>query len=664
MRTSWTMIVWLKRGLLLFGLLSAGLMAILYFWSVAIVEALIMPQVEARGGQLELESIRVGFSGAELRVEHYQEAKLRLEGLSVTCPWSQLWALRDGFAGSVHVDTVRLEVDGDSAPGTNVEPVSPEVQVAAIADLLGSLPLRVIDVVVDDLQLEISGQVLRFGLDANLVRGVSGETHLAAAMESESVSMEARVKVLAEGKGLALDFVFSTGSWDDFQATYLRPLSAQWAQAGMEVYVDSLGSERGFMDVSGYARWLAADAEKLSYTVLADLGACEVYLPQGELMLPNASAGLAIDGAGHTRAYVKGAVDSVRVGSWMASGGDWALRLDGAKLVGEFRIGETVSLSWAHDDWEQLLAGSGDGRFYLEAGAVDAELLRTLKIPELPDDLELDMAVRIEGEGALQEWRPETAEVKVTATVREARLASKGISIVNVDAQANLKVAAASLESGKLDLAVEHLDVLGFALNQMKVDMVANQTGAIAVQPITADLMGGVLRIEAMQFDLQALENFNFRARLDAVDLAQLAAAVPQFKGEVSGNVSGYLVGAVRDGQPVLTDGRLEIDSDTGARISYDVSGLLTSGMSETSPAYKQYRMAELAFQDLALKRFSIDVFPEGNTSRPFRLELYGESLQGKTVVPVEFNLNVNVDDTASLLKLLRMIQRSELDLN
>jgi hypothetical protein len=274
----------------------------------------------------------------------------------------------------------------------------------------------------------------------------------------------------------------------------------------------------------------------------------------------------------------------------------------------------------------------------------------------------LAMSMRVEGEGEFAGWQPVAAQITMDATVAAAELATSGLSVANAVARADLSVSGSTVQTGALALKLERLDLLGLALDQVKLDLTVNADGVLAVEPIHLELLGGALNIDAMQIDPRELEGFTFRIGLQAIDLTQLAAIVPQFKGEVEGSVSGHLVGVLKGGQPVLTDGRLEIDPVRGAHLHYDVTGLLTRGMAVGSASYKQYRMAELAFEDLALKRFSIDVFPDGNVTRPFRLELFGESLQGKTVVPVDFSLNVNVDDTAGLLELLRMIQRGELE--
>lgn len=656
------MMTWLMRGLFCISLIALVVCGLLYFGAVAMVEAWLQPQLEARGGELEIDSIRVGFSGVEFKVERYEDTELVVRGLAVSYPWSLLGSIREGFGGSLHIKEVKLRLGHESNESDEGELVSLADRVAGLVEEVDSLPLSGLAVVVDRLLIERSEQVLRYGAELTFLRGANGETHLAAMVAGEGGELDVRVRISAGGAGLSLDFVASADDWADFQRAYLPGLSDQLAAWQAELYLSPLGEGRGFLDVSGYVRWNVAQPEVLSFTTLADLGEAEMYFPSGELILQRTSVGVTSDGGGRDRAYGKGGISAVRIGSWIQSGGDWSVRGDGSKIVAELRVSDAVSLSLGHDDWRQLWSGSGRGRFYLEASSVDAELLRGLKIDPLPDDLVLDMGLEVEGEGALENWQAAGVSVGVNAEVAAVSVASKGLSATNLEVQMGLALAGAELEPKSFDLRVESLDLLGFIMKDLAVATQMDDQGRILVAPVKADFIGGILRIDAMRIDLDHLEGTPFRARLEAVDLSQLAKAVPQFKGEVSGQVSGYLVGELKDGQPILTDGRLEVDPAAGARLSYNVRGLLTRGMAEGSTAYKQYRMAELAFEDLALKRFSIDVFPEGNATRPFRLELLGESLQGKTIVPVDFNLNVNVDDTAGLLELLRMIQRGELE--
>ncbi|MBT65303.1 MAG: hypothetical protein CML13_19065 [Puniceicoccaceae bacterium] len=665
-----SMWVCLRRVLFVGALLLFAGLALLYFKRIEIVEALLLPRLEASGAQLELESIDLSASAVRLQVKHYRlEDNLQVEGLSVVFPWNQLYSLEAGFIGRIQIDRLRYQLEEGAEPpavaeqgAAGEEAFELAEQVAQWASSIDSLPVASLELKIEEWGIEAAGLQMQGGLELSVLRGMDGATHLAASLSSPVVDVDARVKVLAAGAGLSLDFTLRANDWDTFQASYLSELSSVWTEAAGEIYLNALQGADGFVDASGYARWLGSEPDQLSFCVLADLGAVEVYAPAGELILQNAAAGFAFDGRGHQRAYLKGGVERVRVGSWMESSGDWAVRLDNQKLAAELRLGESIAFSLAHDDWQRLLSGAGRARYYLEANALDAELLRALEVSGLPDDLSLQMALQVEGSGLLEHWELREASAAVDAKVASLELSSQGLTATDIWAQVDLRRAEGPFVPESLQLQVGSLALLGFELDALQLSTQVGPEGTIAVSPVRAGFLGGSLRVDPMQVDLQRLDDSKFRIQLNSVDLSQLAQVVPQFKGEISGRASGYLVGAFQQGQAILTDGRLEVDSAEGARLRYDVEGMLTRGMVAGSATYQQYRMAERAFEDLMLQQFSIDVFPDGNATRPFRLELFGESQQGDVIVPVDFDLNVNVDDTAGVMELLRMIQRGELE--
>lgn len=658
------MIIWLKRIVLLVGFFSLVLFGVLYLWGVTLLEASLQSRLESRGQQLEIESVRFTLTGVEARIERFEREDLLVEGGTIRCPWSQLWAMDEGFAGSVIVEKLVLRIKENDAPTPDAVALTMEARVADFAEQVSHLALSVVELRVDDLQLELeaTGQTFSYEAECSFLRGASGEVYLKAEAQDTTTHWDIRVKVLEGGESLALDFAISASDWERFQPVYLASLAARLDEAKAELYINPLGEARGFLDVSGYARWEATAPEDLSLTLLADFGASEYYFLGGELLLQNASIGLAQDGAGHRRAYGKGAIESFRSGSFARTGGDWAVRVDESKVAGELRVGDDVSLSVGHDNWSELIEGAGAGQVHLDASAVDAQTLRALGVSALPEDIDMSLTLSVEGAGTLKEWRVESASVELVIKAEQVSLASSGLFAKGLDARANVHFAEAKIEQGSITGHVGSLGLPGFAMENFTLAAELDQAGKLAVEPIKADLMGGRFQMDAIELDTHSLEEVPMRIRLDSIKLSQLAQAVPQFNGDISGKVSGYLVGTLRDGQPILTDGRIEVDPGSDARLSYDVNGLLTRGMPKDSAAYKQYRMAEIAFQDLALRRFRVDVFPEGYPHRPFRLELFGESTQDGTVVPVDFNLNVNVDNTTGLLDLLRMIQRGELD--
>lgn len=659
--------IWFQRGVWCLGWLGLSVLVLslaVYFWSTAIMEAVLAPTLEERAGEIEIESIRLRPGGLELRLKRYEEAAFVVGGLTVTCPWSRLWSLRDGFGGRLHFEAVHLRLGTESATGAGDAPVPPAARVAELAALIDGWPLEAVEMKIDELWIEYAGRDFRTGAALSLLRGGGGDTHLTAALDGRAGGLEVRVKVLAGGGGLAVDYVGSLVDWGFFQERYVSMLAEQLAAHQAELYFSPLGDGRGFLDVSGYARWTAGRADQLSFTLLADLGASELYFANGECLLRQTSLGLASNGAGVSRAYAKGAVESVRYGSWMQSGGGWALRVDGDQLAAELRLGGALSLSLGHADWRRALDGGGSGRVYVEADAVDAGWLRALPINGVPDDLDLDMDFQLEGRGTFEGFTLAEATVETEVEIREASLAAKGLTLRGLRAKASAGVSGGEFKPQSMAMRLAEADLAGFALSDVDFTVEGQPDGRWATSPVQAAFMGGRLRVEAATVDPENLEELTLRAAVESVELAQLARAVPQFKGEISGTVSGHLVAGWRQGQMILTDGRLEVDPDAGARLRYDVDGLLTRGMSPGSSAYAQYRMAEKAFADLSLRRFRIEVFPDGNATRPFRMELFGESVQGGTTVPVDFELNVNVDDTAGLLEILRLMRQGKLDLN
>jgi hypothetical protein len=133
----------------------------------------------------------------------------------------------------------------------------------------------------------------------------------------------------------------------------------------------------------------------------------------------------------------------------MQSGGDWALRVNDTRLAGELRVGEIISLSMGHEDWSQLLDGGGVGRFYLGADPVDAALLAAFELPNLPDDLAVDLSLCIEGESAFDAWKSTSSEVDIDLTVKETSLSLKGLTLAN--AASGLCELLAMIQGGEPD---------------------------------------------------------------------------------------------------------------------------------------------------------------------------------------------------------------------
>lgn len=653
--------IWFKRGILCLWLvlLAAGL--VVYFYAAAITESLLISNLEARGGKLDLEFIRLRPEGLILELNHYEDAVLTVNGLTIACAWSQLWGLRDGLGGRWHAEEVRVRLDASSETDGERVVRTPAARAEALAAQLDSWPVRAVALVVDDLWLEQAGQAYRLGVDLSFLRSPTGNAQLTGDVEAAGIDLNLRARVIAGGTGLALDFVGGASDWEAIRTTYLPALADLLGERQAELYLNPLGEGRGFLDLSGHVLWAESRADELELTLLADLGPAEFYFENGECVLRATSFGFASGGSGSVRAYARGAVASVRYGSWMQPEGDWALRVDGPQAAAEIRLGDALSLSLGHEDWQLALTGAGTARAYLEAGGVDAESVRNLPIADLPADLELDMDLSLEGWGTFKDYGVENATIEADTEIRGAVMNSKALTVRDLQATALATVSRGSLNLQTLDFQMGEVVAAGFSLGNVASTLARQEGGVFSVSSMQGDFMGGHLQVAPATINPADLENLSLDARVDSVELAQLASAVPQFKGQVSGTVSGHLVAGWRQGQMILTGGQLDVDPETEARLQYQVDGLLTGGMEPGTVAYERYQMAEKAFADLELERLRIEVFPGGNPTRPFRMELFGVSDQDGLIVPVDFDLNVNVGDTAGLLEILQLMQRGEL---
>lgn len=62
---------------------------------------------------------------------------------------------------------------------------------------------------------------------------------------------------------------------------------------------------------------------------------------------------------------------------------------------------------------------------------MNAALLAAFELPNLPDDLAVDLSLCIEGESAFDAWKSTSSEVDIDLTVKEAILSLKGLTLAN-----------------------------------------------------------------------------------------------------------------------------------------------------------------------------------------------------------------------------------------
>jgi hypothetical protein len=651
-------------GFLLFAL---GL-CVLYRILPHLAESALRPMLEARSAQVEIASIATDFSGVSLALTFYEEPGVRIDGLRADVPWRGFLTYPDLGSLSVVCGHVGVDLDVLAPRGERDAPPSSEAALSGragavlndVSELLGALPVRALQVDLKAVELRKAGRVVAFQSDLSLVSTDSGVIEIAASVEGERFRFNGRLRdVLPDGE-IALDFVAGVSDWAGCVEAYAPEFGALLRSKQVDLYLDPLGASESCIDFSGYVRWSDHEPERVRAAVLGNLGPMEVFHGDLDVVFEPASFGFATDGVEVLRAYATIPVAAVRAGAWQQSGGEVSLKINESGLHGALTLGaDALSVQFSHNPWSQALENAGEVYGQLKTSTLNQELIRAL-IPEAwPPGLTFEAALETElafvyRNGALLEGGG-----SARWDVSRAGWPQHGLRVENFSGAAEADLVAFS---GTSDLTVERLEVAGMAIRDVATQLELLTADSLRVAGFDAGLLDGRLKSGPFVYKLHQGVSGEIQLHLEQINLAELSKTVPQFDGEISGVVSGSLL-LEGQGQGLLVkDGLLELDESVPARLSYSTRGLLTAGLAEGSSVYEQYRMAEVALEDLALHRFRIELFPAGELTRPIRLHFYGESNQEGTIVPVDYTLNVNTNDAAGLVQLLRMMQRGELE--
>lgn len=654
---------WFKRVIIFAGVFLLLATVALYLTAAALIEALLMSVVEPLGGDLQLASVEASWSGLEVNIESYEEPALLVSGASLFFEWSDLLELSGRISGKVNVAFVVMNLpEKDEDFKALAKDVSAQMEI--LATRLHLLPVNFLEVNIEQLTLKSTSQSIGMHLVSNMLLGPRGERHLSVEVEGDFFTATLRAKLSDSGRHLGVDFIATATDWELFRASFLSEVFEDTSSNQLDVFIAPIAEDIGFLELSGYLRWNQQEPKQCGLTVLADLGAVEIHTPKGEAHLGKTACGFTLDGAGRMRTFGKGMIESVRLGSWEESAGSWELKLNDTHAAAEIRLSDRIELSLGHEDWGQLLSGAGTGRFFIETKETDFGLLYALEILDLPPDLKGSFGAMAEGTYSLEESKLAAAKLQVDLDINQVDLADKGVTVAKADAQASIELLNDGVSVGELTLFVGSIDVHGLALSELAVKAASRSSGELSIEGLSARLWGGKLRVGRLKFDRSDAAVVPIRIELNSVDMQQLAGSVSQFEGDAEGRLSGHLLCEWVNGSLCLKDGLLQIDEETEARLSYALDGLFNQDSITDSVTYAHSRMAEVAFQDMLLKRFQVELLPVSESKRPLRIELYGEYTREGVLIPVNYTLNMSADDALSLEHLLQMILSGELELN
>ncbi len=535
-------------------------------------------------------------------------------------------------------------------------------QFEALADQAAGLPLGGFSGSVENLEIVAGARTFGGSAEVKLVAGASNVSVLAARVSSAELRVDVSLRVDESGRELALDFTVGGTDWEAFSKRFLPEVAPALQAQRVDLYLDPLAGSGNFTDISGYVRWSADAPDRVRVAVLGNLGAFEVFTSAGEFTMRPAAFGLATDGLEVCRGYLSLPIGAVRLGSWQAGEGELSLRLDGWAASALLKLGDdTFSLD--HPSVPDAMRKSGEVHFTVQTKHLSGALVNAIAPGLLPSDLNFQGALDANGSLTLDEGELIDVAGEAEWEIASLQWPGKSLALHGFSGRAQLDSFVGGLPVGKSTLQINELDLAGLAFSQIDTGIQLKDTGVASVGKLCTQILGGKLEADAFDLNLATKVSDPIRIRLERIDLAELAAVVPQFEGELTGRGSGDLVLELTESGLRLKDGQLGLDEAIPARLSYSIRGLFTQGLEEGSSAYRQYRMAERALEDLSLTRFRVEFFPQGDATKPILVTFYGESNQNGTVIPLDYTLNVNVDDSASLIQLLQMMQQGELEI-
>ena len=148
---------------------------------------------------------------------------------------------------------------------------------------------------------------------------------------------------------------------------------------------------------------------------------------------------------------------------------------------------------------------------------------------------------------------------------------------------------------------------------KVKVSLFLDGNETLSVSRCELDLMDG--RLWLKPFHLKPfVENptISFTAVLEGIDAARLVEAMPGFKGELQGLLSGEILLSNAGGTwDYLEGGGIRLETDPEGFLSYPADGWLTEGIEPGTALYQDRRNVEKAFQDIKLEVLYIEFLDE-----------------------------------------------------
>ena len=129
----------------------------------------------------------------------------------------------------------------------------------------------------------------------------------------------------------------------------------------------------------------------------------------------------------------------------------------------------------------------------------------------------------------------------------------------------------------------------------------------------------------------------------DGLEASELLALAPDVPGKANGRLNGRLPLHISANGVIFGRGWAALTPSSTAELELNAKGLLTGGMSASSPSYAVLSRIEGGLLRLKLSELRLDVHPENAPEgRTATLHLEGAPVDNSVKAPVTLEVNVN----------------------
>ncbi len=249
-------------------------------------------------------------------------------------------------------------------------------------------------------------------------------------------------------------------------------------------------------------------------------------------------------------------------------------------------------------------------------------------------------------------WAGKVFAATAKVSLRDGHAANPARAVAADGVEADLEFADLDrFQTKPGTLRIRELHTGQLVLRNLEADFAFDGAKKIVVSRTTLQALGGSVALEPFKYfpDLRELEAV---VLVDGISVEEVMALTQDLPAKASGRLNGRFPLRIDEGGIRLGTGWLELKPGVAAEIQFNSGGLLTRGLSASSPGYAVLKKVETGLLKLAISELRLDIRPpNAPPGRSATLHIAGEPRDPGVKAPVTLDLNVN----GPLEKLLNM---------